>query len=311
MPRYNEEFANIMEQCAIIMANKGEKFRAKAYKKAQETILSFPTDIKKPSDLKGAPGIGNTVMEKLNEYALTGTLLLIENEKQNPIAIFSEIYGVGPKKAAQIVEYGISTIEQLRENQNLLLNDTQKIGLRYYEDILERIPRAEIILYQSSFQLILTRLNNNLKFEIVGSFRRGANTSGDIDVILTCENQKQFTTFIDELIRLKIIEEVLSRGPKKCLVIGRLSSEHKARRIDFLNTSKEEYPFAILYFTGSKNFNTEMRRHALSLGYTMNEHGITSLNNSNNNILMNTQFNKEEDIFKFLGLDYKQPNERN
>ena len=113
----------------------------------------------------------------------------------------------------------------------------------------------------------------------MGSYRRRAADSGDIDVILTSNSSSFFTSFVDILIKQKIIIEVLSRGPSKCLVIARITPSSIARRVDFLYTTKEEYPFSILYFTGSKIFNTVMRNQALAMGLTMNEHGLYKMEN--------------------------------
>ena len=128
----------------------GEPFRARAYKKAQETVMSINEDIISPDQLKGKPGIGPTIMEKLNEYERTGTLKVLEREKNNPVNKLADIYGIGPKKAKELVDKGITSIDQLRENQNLL-NDVQKVGLKYYEDILKRIPRSEIDEFNQVF----------------------------------------------------------------------------------------------------------------------------------------------------------------
>ena len=147
--RLNEQFIDLMEQLANIMLKHGEPFRARAYQKAQETIMSYPGNIQSPTDLKDKPNIGTTIMDKLNEYVQTGTLQVLEREKTNPINILGEVYGLGPKKAKELVDKGITTIESLRANQDELLNETQKVGLKYYEDILERIPRAEIEEYKT------------------------------------------------------------------------------------------------------------------------------------------------------------------
>lgn len=149
--RYNEQFIELMEKLANIMSKRGEPFRGRAYQKAQETIMAYPDDIISVDQLKGKPAIGSTILEKLNEYVNTGTLKILEREKNNPINILGEIYGVGPKKAKELVDKGITTIEQLREKQNDVLNDVQKVGLKYYEDILKRIPRSEVEEYDKLF----------------------------------------------------------------------------------------------------------------------------------------------------------------
>ena len=117
--RLNEKFIDLMEKLSDIMLKKGEPFRARAYQKAQETIMSYPADILSTNDLKGKAGIGPTIMEKLNEYVETGTLQILEREKNNPVNILSDVYGIGPKKAKELVDNGVTTIEQLRQNQNL------------------------------------------------------------------------------------------------------------------------------------------------------------------------------------------------
>jgi NAD-dependent DNA ligase/DNA polymerase/3'-5' exonuclease PolX len=308
--RLNEKFIELMEQLSTIMLKQGEAFRARAYQKAQETIMAYPGDIMSPNDLKGKPGIGPTIMEKLNEYVENGTLKVLEREKNNPVNILADVYGIGPKKAKELVDNGITSIAQLRENQQML-NDIQKVGLRYYEDVLKRIPRSEIEDYKKIFESDFKKVaTSDSKFEIVGSYRRGAQNSGDIDMIITSDSPKVFINFIDELIKKKLILEVLSRGPTKCLVMAKIPSSDSVRRVDFLYTGLEEFPFAILYFTGSKIFNTVMRHIALEKGYTMNEHGINNMEGKKKGDKVAHRFKTEEDIFDFLGLEYKAPTER-
>jgi predicted flap endonuclease-1-like 5' DNA nuclease/predicted nucleotidyltransferase len=200
--RLNEQFIELMEKLSDIMLKQGEPFRARAYQKAQETIMAYPDDILHPSALKGKPNIGPTIMEKLEEYVKTGTLKVLEREKTNPVNILAEVYGIGPKKAKDLVDNGITTIQQLRQNQEQL-NDVQKVGLRFYEDVLKRIPRSEIeeykAIFESDFQKVATP---NSRFEIVGSYRRGAQSSGDIDMIITSDNPQIFVNFINLLIKL-------------------------------------------------------------------------------------------------------------
>jgi NAD-dependent DNA ligase len=226
--------------------------------------------------------------------------------------ILADVYGIGPKKAKELVDNGIKTIEQLRENQQML-NDVQKVGLKYYEDILKRIPRSEIQEYEQIFDRDFKKVATaHSHFEIVGSYRRGAQSSGDIDVIITSDAPSVFTNFIDLLIKQKIIIEVLSRGPTKCLVIAKIPSSNSVRRVDFLYTSHEEFPFAVLYFTGSKIFNTVMRHQAQSMGLTMNEHGLYTIqeDGKKKGKKVDFQFHNEKDIFDYLNMEYKKPDER-
>jgi NAD-dependent DNA ligase len=314
--RYNEEFIELMEKLNNIMLKQGEPFRARAYQKAQETIMSYPENIYTTSQLQGKPGIGSTIMDKLDEYVKTGTLRVLEKEKTNPINILGDIYGVGPKKSKELVDAGITTIDELRARQDELLNDVQKVGLTYYEQIQKRIPRSEIEEYEKMFRENFDKVisNTNIvdaKFEIVGSYRRGAVESGDIDVIITGPTGGVYNAFIYQLIKEGIILEVLSRGSSKTLVIAQLKVPGQvARRVDFLYAPPDEFAFAILYFTGSKIFNTVMRQYSLDKGYTFNEHGIYKLENKKKGEKVDKSFVTEKDIFDFLGLQFKTPIER-
>ena len=308
--RLNETYIGLMDELADIMMKQGEPFRARAYKKAQETIMTYSGDITTPEQLKGYPNIGPTIMEKLKEFQETGTLKILERERTNPANILADIYGIGPKKAKELVSQGITSIEMLRANQDKL-NDTQKVGLKYYEDILKRLPRAEIDKYAHIFNTEFNKVATpDSRFEIVGSYRRGLESSGDIDVIITSNQPQVFTNFINGLIAQNIIIEVLSRGPTKSLVITKIPSSDIFRRVDFLYTTPEEYPFSVLYFTGSKMFNTVMRGHALKQGLTMNEHGLYKMNDKKKGEKVGHVFRDEQDIFDYLHLQYKPPKER-
>lgn len=302
-------FVQFLDDLSYIMRKKKDFMRSKAYSNAKETIMNRPSPVTLES-LKGVPTIGKTIYEKLSNFDATNNDdLLVQNQdllnRKYAISAFLDVYGIGEKKAEELVEQNIISIDQLRTQQHLL-NNKQKIGLQYYEDILERIPRKEIQAYEKIFLKMFPQKEN---LEIVGSYRRGAETSGDIDVILTC-NKEMFDNFINSLIEKKIIIEVLSRGPKKCLVITKLNNRSVARRVDFLCTSKDEFYFAILYFTGSKEFNIKMREQALKMGYTLNEYGFSKIENKKKGERLEREFPSEESIFEFLEMEYKSPNMR-
>ena len=307
----NKELIDIMEELADIMMRQGEPFKARAYKKASETIMAHPGDITDVNELKNKPGIGKTIMDKLEEFQKTGTLRVLERERKNPMNLFTKIYGVGPKKAKQLIEDGITTIDQLKENEGKL-NDTQKIGLKYYEPLQKRIPRDEIKDFEKVFDKVFKEVApEGSKYEIVGSYRREAKNSGDIDVIITNEqnNITAFNNFLDELIKEKVVIEVLTRGKTKSLTIGEIK-DSIPRRIDFLYTAPDEYAFATLYFTGSKAFNTVMRQRALDMGYTLNEHGLSVMKSGKKGEKVDIDFPTEKSIFEFLGMKYKEPKQR-
>ena len=192
------------------------------------------------------------------------------------------------------------------------LNDTQKIGLKYFEPLQKRIPRDEIEEFNKDFDKIFKEVvPEGSKYEIVGSYRREAKTSGDIDVIITNNenNVAAFNNFLNKLIEKKILIEVLTRGKTKSLTIGEIDGSIP-RRLDFLYTAPNEYAFATLYFTGSKAFNIVMRQRALDLGYTLNEHGLFKMTSGKKGEAVDIDFPTEESIFEFLGMKYREPKQR-
>ena len=301
---WNSEFVNALNELEMISKNRGNIWGARAYKSASDAILISNVDLYDANQLQNTPKIGKSILEKLNSLVVNGKIEEIEKEKSNPLHQFSKIYGVGPKKALTLSEK-VKSIDELRNNQDLL-NNKQKIGLKYYEDIQKRIPRKEIDEYNKVIQNIvkdLKKLDKSIDAQIVGSYRRGALSSGDIDVIITSDDKKSFDKFLEKIKNANMILEYLAKGEKKSLVIGTLAKKDSIpRRLDFLYSPPKEYAFAILYFTGSKAFNIVMRRHALKVGYSLNEHGFTP------EVLQN--FKKEKDIFDFLELKYKTPIQR-
>ena len=312
----NEGFITLLNDLEELMKMKGEGFRARAYHKAMETVMAFPGQITSPDDLKGQPGIGSTILSKFKEFQETGTLKVLERERGLPRYIFAKIYGVGPKRAQTLVDKdGITTIAELRANKDLL-NNVQKKGLKYYEDILKRIPRDEIVKYEKILRKSFKKVSKKGdRFEIVGSYRRGAKTSGDIDIIITNDKDDRtiFGKFIDELEKEGVLVELLSKGATKSLTIGKLPKSKIARRLDFMYARPSEYAFSTLYFTGSKAFNVVQRQRAIDMGYTMNEHGLfhlTGPKKKKKGELVKGDFPDEKSIFDFLGMVYKSPTER-
>jgi len=310
--RLNEKFVKLLAELADIMQRQGERGRELSYRNAADTIMVYPEDITDAEQLKNVPTIGKTIFSKLKTFQETGTLPILERERTNPLNLLTKVYGVGPKKAKELIAKGITTLDQLREHPELLTKN-MKIGLEHFEDIEARIPRAEIEEYKKRLTKVFDKSTPpGSSFAIVGSYRRGAADSGDIDIIITNKNDDRaaLTGFLDALIADGIVIEVLSRGPTKSLTVARLEPGMRARRVDFMFASPSEYPFSILYFTGSKTFNTIMRQRALDLGYTLNEHGFHRMVEGKKGSKVEGDFPDEKSIFDFLGMEYREPKDR-
>jgi len=299
-------------------ANK-EVFSARAYAKVIAQLKTHDKPITSYEDLKGIKGIGAKMEAKIKEILETGVLQSAQKAKEvyniDALEALQNIYGVGPAAATALVKAGITSIKQLRESikeNPKLLNDKQKIGLKYYEDLLERIPRNEMIEHHKIIQDLKPDTMADYEIEIVGSYRREAITSGDIDVLIRVPNnvdsktaKKNLALYVKALEDAGYIKEILALGEHKCMAISK--TDVVARRLDLLMTPDEEYAYALLYFTGSDRFNVAFRQYALDNGYSLNEHTLTRVREGVKEV---PYMESEKDIFKFIGLRYIEPSKR-
>jgi DNA polymerase beta len=288
--------------------NNGQGFKASSYFKAIQGIQSL-NEITEET-LKSVKGIGSSLTEKIMTIIQTGSCP--QYDKIKDIKDYKEdfllISGVGPKKAKGLVDQGFTTIESLRNSPNLkeILNDKQLIGLHYYEDILTRIPYDEIKHHELYLKDILFDIDPSAELTIAGSYRRQSKDSGDIDILLKGTSQL-YKQFISKLESENYLYDTLAKGTKKYNGMCKLSNYTHYRRIDIMITTPEEYPFAILYFTGSKEFNTNMRQHSLEKGYSMNEYSLKDINTKQ---IVDHIFTTEQDIFDYLDYPYVEPHLR-
>ena len=283
-------------------------FRVRAYNKVISGIETLKS-VLRMEDLEGVlpSSKDSEIRKKVVEVFATGSLASAEALKADPtkeiLKLFQGIYGIGAVRAKQLVDLGMNSLEDLRKHPELL-NAKQIIGLQYYEAIRERIPRAEMVTHES---LLLSSLPTGVVGSLAGSFRRGKESSGDVDLLLRSDNASVLDQLVTRLSATGYLLETLAHGPKKFMGICRLGTGIP-RRIDILLTSSEEYPYALLTFTGSDKFNVLVRAHALTKGYSLNEHGLTI--KEEGKMLPASPLLTEEAILAFLGIKYVKPEDR-
>ena len=294
------------------------QFKVRAYKKVIEQLRATENPITKVEDLDDIDGVGVKMRKKVEEILATGELAAAEKAKETmdlgPLETLKGVHGIGDAKAKELIAEGIKTIAQLRTAaaaNKKLLNKTQTTGLNYYDDIMKRIPRAELAKHEA---LLLGELPAGMKGTVVGSYRRGAESSGDIDVLVSmdapeAERTKAFHAYVKALRDKSYMVEELSKGVQKNLSIVRLTPESTARRLDLLVIPVDQLAYALLYFTGSMEFNVGFRKHALKKGYTLNEHEMKPTGKVEGAKPV-PPLATEEEVFEFLGLEYKTPRER-
>jgi len=286
-----------------------EPFKVRAYEKVIDSIELYDKKIETIEDIKALKGVGKKIEDKIVEFIATGNVAEVENVIKDPKYILGiklkGIYGVGPAKITELMTK-IKDFEELREHPELL-NDKQRIGLKYYDQMNLRIPMAE---GKQHYKSVKNMLDASIEFEFVGSFRRKNKDMGDIDILIKNKGgggivlKDIIKRFIDE----KYVIEKLALGNNKFMGLCKLSPELPARRIDILLADPSHYYFALLYFTGSYNFNIYMRKVALSKGLSLSEYGFKD---SKGNLMDTTDtIHSEEDIFAYLDIPYTSPHKR-
>ena len=206
-----------------------------------------------------------------------------------------------------------------------LLTTNQMVGLQYYEDFAERMPRAEATKIANTVKRGATKIfGKNIVVTACGSYRRGKQTCGDVDCLITRTDDQPIEGMLKQLVvhledkgflreRLALSTKLTDRGCENYMGVIRVHGSDKSRRIDIKIYPKEQYGFALLYFTGSKNFNRDMRLFAEQKGYTLSDHGLVPLAKAKGKKItkdMTVPCLTEEEVFKALGYPYKIPEER-
>lgn len=295
-------------------------FKVRAYQKVIKQIEEL-NQVRNFDDLKSVTGIGSKIYDKIQEIFQTGQLRSAERVRQTidlqVYEPFLKIHGIGITKAKELVDiHNIKSIEELQKALDTgkeLLNEKQRIGLKYFVDIQKRIPRDELQKHQKKISKLVKNISERIDVKMVGSYRRGKEDSGDIDIIIQLPNSKNdyVSKIISELRKAdnkghSYIVSELAAGKKKFLGICQLKKDSIARRIDILFTNEEEYPYALLYFTGDFEINIALRKAAKELGYSLSEYKLTPIDKKTPDV----ELTSEKEIFNFLGYKFLQPKMR-
>ena len=201
------------------------------------------------------------------------------------------------------------------------LNSHQLLGVKYFHDMSQKIPREEVQRAEKILQTTATYMNSEMIITLCGSYRRGRLKSGDIDCLIThpkIASMEDLDTYPDNILSRFVelltnvgflVDHLTDYGRSKymgfCIVKQQKKKTNIARRIDIRFIPYNSYGAAILYFTGSKTFNTQMRTWAMSKGFSLNEYGLKKI--SDGSFL---ECKTEEEVFKILNYPYKKPEDR-
>ena len=300
MSRYisTKKLVQILEEFSIIYKSIGNSIKSVQYSKASLSVKNYKKKrIYSGQEIYELKWIGKGIMSKVDEYINTGKIKVLENfRKDKKIKAYihlTSIYGIGPRKAKELIQNKIYTINDLK---NVTLTKAQQIGVKYHKYISKKIDRKEAEKIHKKLNKIFISMYKNGKTKLLGSYHLGKKKIGDIDLIICVKNKNNILSeFITKLYEKKILVESLSskKIPDKTSV--QYSGIIKSK--SFVHVPWDELPFHTLYFGSGKYFSKMIRKHAKDKGYKLNEKGLYK---NNKKIIVKN----EKDIFNILQLKW-------
>jgi DNA polymerase (family X) len=316
----NKAIAGILYETADLLEVDGQdSFRIRSYRNAAEAIEAFPQQIAEligePKKVLAIPGIGKGMLLNLQEMFKEGQLSLHAEmlKKYHPSMLeLLKIQGLGPKTIALIWSaYQIcdpAGVEKLAQEGKIRI--LPRMGEKHEQKLLKAIQdyrriagRFLLDKAEAQAEKIVEHLRDYSGVEKVtpaGSLRRGRETVGDLDILVTgnvCCDDSERQKLIDHIIKLPGLMEIIARGENK--VSFRMRG---GMQVDVRLLPPDSFGAAMQYFTGSKAHNVALRQRALKMGYTLSEYSLAQLDNEKA-----VAGRTEEEIYAKLKLDYIPP----
>jgi len=318
----NQQIARILRETAQLLEIDGAIIgRYRSYEKAAELIGGLPESIeqlaKEPERLKALPGIGDRMVEHLGEILETGDYALRKKLlKKYPATILDvlQLQSLGPKKAALLWKKfkagAVADVEKLAKDGKL--RDVEGFGEKSEQNILKAVEvfkrstgRFHIDVAEAAANAIRKHIEKAGKASesvtAAGSLRRGKETVGDLDLLVTLADghtsQKHVDTLAEHILKFPGIDQTLAHGENKVSF-----TLENGLQVDVRLLKKENFGAALLYFTGSKEHNVTLRGRANDMGYTLNEYQLATLKGEKH-----VGGRSEEEIYGRLKLDYIPP----
>ena len=302
--------SDILENIAMLLEIKGENpFKSRAYYNAAKALSGITNleELVKEKRLREIKGIGEALSQKIEEYSKTGTMAYYEELTQvvpESLLELMQIPNLGPKKIKVLYdELEITNIGELEYacKENRLIHLTG-FGEKTQENVLKGIEffkrhKGEFLfgdVYQEAERIRqrLSTIVDPIWAEVCGSIRRRKEVVRDMDILVAAENHEKITSFF---VSMPEVDQVLVTGETKTSV--RMKSGIEA---DLRVVTRQEFPYALVYFTGSKEHNVRLRGIAKKKGWKLNEYGIFD---GDNLVICKS----EEEIYRALGLPYIPP----
>lgn len=302
----NHEVAEVLDRLAQVAEAAGEdRFKVIAYRRASTSVRNLEEDVEdvwRRGQLTEIKYVGEGIAKKIDEYLRTGRLEPLERmEKRVPTGVMElmKVPGIGPKTAFKLAKnYHVKSVEDLRvglASGSLTEAVGQVMAKKLAEEVQKMKEGSSRMLLIEAFHLAAQLVGyfeeKGIDVHPAGSLRRGASTVGDIDLLTTEEEAAQaFVAFPG-------VDRVIEQGPTRVSVF--LST---GTQVDLRIVKEDELGSALIYFTGSKQHNIELRSLAIEKGWKLNEYGL--LDAKTGKVIASRS---EEQVYEKLGLRFIPP----
>ncbi|CAI5730594.1 unnamed protein product [Peronospora farinosa] len=332
----NAHLTDPLEEMMEYLDVERDVWRHYMYKKVVSSLKATRYRVCSVKDFKDMQWVKGRLRDKVIEILETGRLAKLDAKKSNSrlraLVEIARIWGVGPVTAAKFYGMGYKTVADLRNPEATeMLTAQQKIGVKHYEDFLTKIPRAEVQQIEQAVVEEVHKMIPNAIALACGSYRRGKLASGDCDILVTDPDANSCDILPELLERLhasgfltgnstRIIDDLTHFRKQKTggcdtyMGVCRVSKDLPYRRLDIKIYPRHFFGFAMLYFTGSDHFNRSMRLFAHKNGWSLSDRALTRVMRANGTTVRlgdSVICESEVDVFIALGLEYKDPTERN
>ncbi|XP_009624758.1 DNA polymerase lambda isoform X2 [Nicotiana tomentosiformis] len=330
-PDLNRNITEIFGKLINIYRALGDDRRSFSYYKAIPVIEKLPFKIESVDQVKHLPAIGKSMQDHIQEIVTTGKLSKLEHfekdEKVKTISLFGEVWGIGPATALKLYEKGHRTLDDLKNEDSL--THSQRLGLKYFDDIQTRIPRHEVEEMERLLQKVGEEILPSVIVVCGGSYRRGKSSCGDMDIVITHADGKSHIGFLPKFIKrlkdMKFLREDLvfsvhstegtDSGVDTYFGLCTYPGRELRHRIDFKVYPRDIYAFGLIAWTGNDVLNRRLRLLAESKGFHLDDTGLFPATHSSGGKRTkgsaSLKFDTEKQVFDFLGFPWLEPNERN
>ncbi|KAH6890013.1 hypothetical protein B0T10DRAFT_45258 [Thelonectria olida] len=350
----NDEFVDVLKQVRTIRILRGDQVGVRAYSTSIATVAAYPYPLKTSEEVARLPGCGAKIAELHQQWKETGSLSEIRKADSDAMVsvlqLFYDIWGVGDTTAREFYRKGWRDLDDLVEHGWDSLSRSQQIGVKYYDELKLKIPRNEVESIGGTVLDHARMIDTGFEMVIVGGFRRGKKECGDVDILLSHQDDAMTLNVVEKMVisleKAQLITHTLTLSTRnsergqaplpwkgestrgsgfdtldKAMVVWQDARQENAahRRVDIIVSPWKTVGCAVLGWSGGTTFQRDLRRYCKAVkGWKFDSSGVRNrtdgswvdMEGSSRGDKAPDMETAERRVFEGLGLAWRRPEER-